>query len=348
MRKKTKQIKIGNVPIGGGAPITIQSMTNTKTDNIAETIAQIHSLAEAGCEIVRVAVPNFAAAKAIYEIKKQIKIPLVADIHFDYRLAIECANAGADKIRINPGNIGSSENTKAVVTECRNKKIPIRIGINSGSLERDIHEQYGISAEGMAESAKRHIKILEALDFTDICVSLKASDVQMTIAANMLFSEHFNYPLHIGVTESGIEYIGTIKSAIGIGGLLALGIGDTIRVSISADPVREIPAAKAILKALCIGGPGINIVSCPTCGRCSFNVIAIADELEKRVENIKKSLKVAVMGCAVNGPGEARDADFGVAGGNGEGILFKKGEIIGKTSEQNAVNALVDLITEAT
>ena len=341
----TKQITVGCVSVGGGAPITIQSMCNTKTEDVSATVAQIKALERSGCEIVRVTVPTMEAAKAVSAIKEQISIPLVADIHFDYRLAVEAAVRGADKIRINPGNIGGEENVKAVVDACRARDLPIRIGVNGGSLEKSLLARYGhVTPEALVESAMGHIALLEKFDFTDICVSVKSSDVPLNMAAYRLLHERIDYPLHLGVTEAGTPTMGLLKSAIGIGGLLCEGIGDTMRVSLTADPVEEVYAAKRILQACGIRKSGVNLVSCPTCGRTSYNMIPIAEELEKRLADCKKNITVAVMGCIVNGPGEASAADIGVAGGNGEGLIFRKGEILYKVPQEKLVDALMEEI----
>lgn len=337
-----KQIDVGGVLIGAGAPVSIQSMCNTKTEDVEATVAQIRRLAEAGCEIVRVTVPTMEAAEAVSAIKEQIGIPLVADIHFDYRLAIAAAEHGADKIRINPGNIGGEANVKAVVDACRTHHVPIRIGVNGGSLERELLRKYGrVTAEALVESALGHIHLLEKFDFTDICVSVKSSDVPMNMAAYRLLRERIDYPLHLGVTEAGTPSMGILKSAIGIGGLLCEGIGDTMRVSLTADPVEEIYAAKRILQACGIRRSGVNLVSCPTCGRTSYNMIPLAEEVEKRLADCKKNITVAVMGCVVNGPGEASSADVGIAGGKGEGLLFRRGEIVKRLPESELVDALM-------
>ena len=343
----SKQIMVGNVPVGGGAPVTIQSMCNTRTDDVAATIKQIHDLEAAGCEIIRVAVPDMAAAHAIGAIKEQISIPLVADIHFDYKLALEAAAAGVDKIRINPGNIGAPERVKAVADACRAKNIPIRIGVNGGSLEKPILAKYGgVTAQALVDSAFGHIELLHKFDFDDICVSLKSSSVPLTMAAYRLMSEQSDYPLHLGVTEAGTVEMGTLKSAIGIGGLLAMGIGDTMRVSLSANPVEEIYAAKKILKAAGLRKDGPELVSCPTCGRTSIDLIGLANQVEERLKAVDKPITVAVMGCVVNGPGEASAADVGLAGGKGEGVLFRKGEIVKKVPESQLVDELFALIEE--
>ncbi|MCX7923899.1 MAG: flavodoxin-dependent (E)-4-hydroxy-3-methylbut-2-enyl-diphosphate synthase [Clostridia bacterium] len=341
-RKATKKIRVGVIFIGGDAPITVQSMTNTDTRDVSATIEQIKRLEEAGCDIVRVAVVDNEAALAIKSIKKAIKIPLVADIHFDYRLALMCMESGVDKIRLNPGNIGDRDRVKMVADMAKERQIPIRIGVNSGSVEKHILEKYnGVTPEGMVESALGHSKILEELDFDQIAFSIKASSVPMTIAAYRLMSEKSNYPLHIGVTEAGTVYKGTVKSSVGLGCLLAEGIGDTLRVSLTGDPVEEIKAGKEILKALGIRQEGIEFVSCPTCGRCQVDLISIANEVEKKLESVEKNIKVAVMGCAVNGPGEAREADIGIAGGKGEVLLFKKGEIVRKIPQDVAADELL-------
>ena len=341
----TRQIFVGGVPIGGGAPVTIQSMTNTRTDDVAATVAQIRRLAAAGCQIVRVAVPDLAAAKAVGAIKEQIDIPLVVDIHFDYKLALECVAAGCDKVRINPGNIGGEDRVRQVADACRQKGIPIRIGVNGGSLEKPILAKYGgVTPEALVESAFGHIRLLEKFDFTDICVSLKSSSVPVTMAAYRLMSEKSDYPLHLGVTETGTPRMGVLKSAVGIGGLLALGIGDTIRVSLSADPVEEVYAARDILKAAGVRKDGPELVACPTCGRTRIDLIGLANEVEERLQSVDKPITVAVMGCAVNGPGEASAADCGIAGGVGEGLLFKKGQIIKKVPQEQLVDELFALI----
>ena len=344
-RRKTRVVKIGNILIGGDNPIAIQSMCNTKTSDVDATVKQILELEDAGCEIIRVAVPDMKAAEAIAEIKKQIHIPLVADIHFDYRLALKAIESGVDKLRINPGNIGGEDRVKAVVEAAKAKGIPIRIGVNSGSLEKDILEKYGeVTPEGLVESALRHIRILEKLDFYDIVVSIKASNVPFSLATYSLLSKEVDYPIHLGITESGTEWSGTIKSAVGIGAILAMGIGDTIRVSLTGSTVEEVKVSKAILKDLGLRKFGIEFVSCPTCGRTSIDLIGLANKVEERCRNINKDIKVAVMGCAVNGPGEAREADIGIAGGNGYGLIFKKGEIIKKLPENELLDALMEEI----
>ena len=343
-RSKTKQIKVGNVLIGGQKKVVIQSMTNTKTVDVESTVNQILELEAVGCEVVRVACPTIDDAKAIKIIKEKIHIPIVADIHFDYKIALEAIKSGVDKIRINPGNIGSIDKVKAVVEACKNKNIPIRIGVNAGSLEKDLLEKYGKpTAEAMVESARRHIKILEDLDFYDICLSLKASDLDLCIKAYEKASRTFPYPLHIGITEAGTAFSGTIKSSIGIGYLLRKGIGDTIRVSLSDDPVEEIKVCKEILKCCnLIKLP--RLVACPTCGRTQIDLIPIAKEVEKFLQTINKDITVAVMGCAVNGPGEAREADIGIAGGVKEGLLFKHGKVVKKVPQDKIVEVLKEEI----
>ena len=344
-RTETKTIQIGNLKMGGGNPVVIQSMCNTDTRDVAATVAQIHALEQAGCELVRVAVPDMEAAEAVGEIRKQIHIPLVADIHFDYRLALKVMELGIDKVRINPGNIGEESRIQQVVEMAKQKKIPIRIGVNSGSLEKDLVEKYGgVTPQGLVESALRHVKILEKYDFYDIVVSIKASDVPFSIEAYRILAEHIPYPIHVGITEAGTLYSGTIKSAVGIGAILAMGIGDTLRVSLTGDPVEEIKAAKEILKSLGLRKFGIEMISCPTCGRTQIDLISIANEVEQRCATQQKDIKVAVMGCVVNGPGEAKEADIGIAGGNGVGILFKKGELIRKVDENQLVDVLMEEI----
>ncbi len=341
----TKQICVGDVKIGGGAPVSIQSMCNTKTEDVANTVAQIHALEDAGCDIVRVTVPDMAAAEAISEIKKEICIPLVADIHFDYRLAVASAERGADKIRINPGNIGGEDRVKAVVDACKAHCVPIRIGVNGGSLEKPLLAKYGkVTPEALCESALQHISLLEKFHFEDICISVKSSDVPLNMAAYRMLHNKVDYPLHLGVTEAGTPSMGLLKSAIGIGGLLCEGIGDTIRVSLTADPVEEVYAAKRILQACGIRKSGVNLISCPTCGRTAYNMIPIVEELERRLSDCKKNLTVAVMGCVVNGPGEASAADIGIAGGKGEGLLFRKGEIIRKVPQEKLLEVLLEEI----
>lgn len=343
----TRQILVGGVPVGGGAPVTIQSMTNTRTDDVQATVDQIRRLEEAGCQIIRVAVPDMSAAKAVGAIKAVIHIPLVVDIHFDYKLALACVEEGCDAVRINPGNIGGEDRVKAVAEACKAKNLPIRIGVNGGSLEKPLLAKYGgVTPEALVESAFGHIALLEQYDFHDICVSLKSSSVITTMAAYRLMSEKSDYPLHLGVTETGTTRMGTIKSAIGIGGLLALGIGDTLRVSLSADPVEEVYAAKDILKALGMAANEPNLVSCPTCGRTRIDLIGLANQVEERLKNVHKPITVAVMGCVVNGPGEASAADVGIAGGQGEGLLFRKGEIVKKVPQEQLVDELFHLIDQ--
>lgn len=331
--------------MGGGAPVTIQSMCNTKTDDVEATVAQILQLEEAGCEIVRVAIPDQAAADAVGAIKKRIHIPLVADIHFNYRYALRCAEQGIDAIRINPGNIGGEEKVKAVAQACGDRHIPIRIGVNGGSLEKDLKAKYGgVTAEALVESALGHAALLEKHGFYDICFSVKSSDVPTTMAAYRLLHERSDYPLHLGVTEAGTPSMGLVKSAMGIGGLLCMGIGDTIRVTLTADPVEEIYAAKKILKAAGVRKGGVNLIACPTCGRTRIDLIPMAEEVERRLSGCTKNITVAVMGCAVNGPGEASAADIGIAGGNGEGLLFRRGEILYKVPQERLVDALMEEI----
>ena len=345
-RKETRKVKVGNIYIGGDAPITVQSMTNTDTRDVLSTIKQIKALEE-GCDIVRVAVLDDEASNALAQIKKHMKIPLVADIHFDYRLAISAMENGADKIRLNPGNIGDRERVRKVVKVAKERQIPIRIGVNSGSLEKEIINKYGgPTPEAMVESALNHAKILEEEDFFDIVLSLKASNVPMTIAAYRIISQKSKYPLHLGVTEAGTVNGGTIKSSIGIGCLLAEGIGDTIRVSLTGEPTNEVRVGNSILKSLEIKKRGIDFISCPTCGRCRINLIDIANEVEKRLYNVNKDIKVAIMGCEVNGPGEAKEADIGIAGGKNQAILFKKGKIIKKIPQEKIVDQLIEEINK--
>lgn len=344
-RTNTKQIIVGNVKIGGQNKVVIQSMTNTKTKDVAATVNQILELEKAGCEIIRVACLDLEDAKAIKEIKKEIHIPIVADIHFDYKIALEAINSGVNKIRINPGNIGDESKVKSVVEACKENNIPIRIGVNAGSLEKELLEKYGKpTAEAMVESAKKHVEILEKLNFFDIAISLKASNLDLCVEAYEKASKTFKYPLHLGITEAGTEFGGTIKSSIGLGVLLRQGIGDTLRVSLSDDPVKEIRVAKEILKNcnLYTGVP--NLVACPTCGRTQIDLIPIAKEMEKFLQNINADITVAVMGCAVNGPGEAKEADIGIAGGINEGLLFKKGQIIKKVKEEELLDCLKEEI----
>ena len=341
----TRQIHVGNVPVGGGAPVTIQSMTNTPTQDVQATVEQIRQLAAAGCEIVRVAVPDMEAARAVGAIRAQSPIPVVVDIHFDYRLALECIAQGCDAVRINPGNIGSPDKVAAVADACKAKGLPIRIGVNGGSLEKPLLEKYGgVTPEALVESTFGHIKLLEDCGFYDICVSLKSSSVPITMKAYEIMSKESNYPLHIGVTETGTPRMGLLKSAVGIGGLLALGIGDTLRVSLSADPVEEIYAARDILKAAGVRREGPELISCPTCGRTRIDLIGLANQVEERLAGVDKDITVAVMGCVVNGPGEASAADVGIAGGVGEGLLFKKGQVVKKVPQEKLVDELFRLI----
>ncbi len=340
-REHTRAVQIGKVQIGGGAPIAIQSMTNTRTEDVAATVAQIHRLEQAGCEIIRCTVPTLEAAKALGEIKKQISIPLVADIHFDYRMAIAAMENGADKIRINPGNIGSVDKVKAVVEVAKERHVPIRVGVNSGSLEKPLLEKYGgVTAEGIVESALDKVQMIEELGYDNLVISIKSSDVLMCVRAHEILAARTDYPLHVGITESGTVQSGNIKSAVGLGIILHQGIGDTIRVSLTGDPVEEIKSAKLILRTLGLRQGGIEVVSCPTCGRTKIDLIGLASQVEKLVEDYPLDIKVAVMGCAVNGPGEAREADIGIAGGDGEGLLIKKGEIVRKMPESELLGAL--------
>ena len=341
----SKQILVGGVPVGGGAPVTIQSMTNTRTDDAAATVEQILRLEEAGCQIIRVAVPDLAAAKAVGAIKEGIHIPLVADIHFDHKLALEAVAAGADAVRINPGNIGGADRVKAVARACAGKGIPIRVGVNGGSLEKELLAKYGgPTPEALVESAFGHIKLLNRWDFDDICVSLKTSSVPGTIAAYRKMAAESDYPLHVGLTEAGTPRMGILKSAVGIGGLLALGIGDTIRVSLSADPVEEVYAARDILRVVGLRRDEPELIACPTCGRTRIDLIGLANQVEERLRAVHKPITVAVMGCVVNGPGEAREADVGIAGGDGVGLLFRKGEIVKKVPQEELVDELFRLI----
>lgn len=341
----TRQIHVGGVPLGGGAPVTIQSMCNTPTQDVDATVEQIRRLQAAGCQIIRVAVPDMDAARAVGAIKERIDIPLVVDIHFDYKLALECVAAGCDKVRINPGNIGGEDHVRAVAKACRQHGVPIRVGVNGGSLEKPLLDKYGgTTAEALVESAMGHIRLLERYDFDQICVSMKSSSVPTTMAAYQLFSQQYDYPLHIGVTETGTPKMGVLKSAVGIGGLLALGIGDTIRVSLSADPIEEVYAARDILKAAGVRKDGPELIACPTCGRTRIDLIGLANEVERRLETVDKPITVAVMGCVVNGPGEASAADVGIAGGDGVGLLFQKGEIVKKVPQAMLVDELFQLI----
>jgi (E)-4-hydroxy-3-methylbut-2-enyl-diphosphate synthase len=345
MKKLTRQIHIGGIAIGGNAPCSVQSMCSTDTRDIAATSAQITQLADVGCEIVRCAVPDMAAAHALAEIKAMSPIPVVADIHFDYKLALQVLEGGIDGLRLNPGNIGEKWKVAEIVASAAERKVPIRIGVNAGSLEKELLQKYGHpSAEAMVESAMGHIRILEDLKYQEIKISLKASDVMKTVAAYRLFSEQSDYPLHIGITEAGTLFSGTIKSSVGLGILLADGIGDTMRVSLTGEPRDEVRVGYDILKALGLRQRGVNFVSCPTCGRCQINLIRVAEDVERRLQGIDKQITVAVMGCAVNGPGEAREADVGIAGGNGEGLVFRHGEIIRKVPEEMLAEALLEEI----
>ena len=340
-REKTKEIQIGNVTIGGGNKVAIQSMTNTKTEDVEATVAQILALEKAGCEIIRCAVPTMEAAQALRSIKKQIHTPLVADIHFDYRLAIAAIENGADKIRINPGNIGSRERVQAVVDKAKEYGVPIRVGVNSGSLEKELVEKYGkVTAEGLVESAMDKVHMIEEMGYDQLVVSIKSSDVLMCVKAHELIAKQCKYPLHVGITESGTVWAGNIKSSVGLGMILGQGIGDTIRVSLTGDPVEEIQTAKLVLKTLGLRKGGIEVVSCPTCGRTKIDLIGLANQVEKMVSDIPLDIKVAVMGCVVNGPGEAKEADIGIAGGIGEGLLIKKGEIVKKVKEDELLETL--------
>ena len=343
----TRKFYVGGVPLGGGAPVSIQSMTNTPTHDVDATLAQIRALAAAGCDIVRVAVPDLEAARAIGTLKAGSPLPLVADIHFDYRLALAAAEQGVDKIRINPGNIGSPRRVEAVAKTCKERRIPIRVGVNGGSLEKELLDKYGgPTPEAMVESALGHIRLLELYGFENICVSLKASSVPATMGAYRLMAERYDYPLHLGVTEAGTRDMGELKAAAGIGGLLGLGIGDTLRVSLTADPVEEVYAARRILKAVGLRREGPELISCPTCGRTQIDLIPMAERVEELLKGVDKPITVAVMGCVVNGPGEARHADVGIAGGKGEGVLFKHGEIVARVPEEELVPGLMKLIGE--
>lgn len=343
-RRKTKKVDFGGISIGGSSKITIQSMTNTKTKDVKATVEQVRMLRAAGCDIVRLTVPDMESARALSEILPQVDIPIVADIHFDYRLAIEALQRGVDGLRLNPGNIGGEERVRQVVREAKKRQVKIRIGVNGGSLEKNILQKYGNTPEAMVESAFEHIRILENLDFYNTVVSLKASDVAKTVEAYEMFSEKSDYPLHLGITEAGTLKAGTVKSSVGIGYLLLRGIGDTIRVSLTADPVEEVHVAKEILKSLGYCEDEIRIISCPTCGRTEIDLIALAERIEKSVAHIKKPLTVAIMGCVVNGPGEAKGADIGIAGGKGEALLFRKGEIIRRVKEEELTKVLLEEI----
>lgn len=341
LREKTKEVRIGDVVIGGSRPIVIQSMTNTHTEDVASTVDQILTLEAAGCEIIRCAVPTMEAARAFKEIKRQIHIPLVADIHFDYRLAIAAIENGADKIRINPGNIGNEERLCAVVEKAKEYEVPIRVGVNSGSLERALIEKYkGVTAEGIVESALDKVRIIEAMGYDNLVVSIKSSDVRMCVRAHELIAKECSYPLHVGITEAGTVYSGNVKSSVGLGIILYEGIGNTIRVSLTGNPIEEIKTAKLILKTLGLRKGGVEVVSCPTCGRTKIDLITLANKVEDLVADIPLDIKVAVMGCAVNGPGEAREADIGIAGGIGEGLLIKKGEVVKKVPEEKLLDTL--------
>ncbi len=343
----TRQIDVGGVKIGGGAPVTVQSMCNTPTEDVEATVRQIEGLTRAGCDIIRVAVPTMEAARAIKEIKKRISIPLVADIHFDYKLALEALEGGVDKIRINPGNIGAAGNVRAVARACEARHVPIRVGVNSGSVERELLAKYGgPTAEALFESAMGHVRLLEDVGFGDICVSVKSSTVTRCVEVYRLMHQRTDYPLHLGVTEAGTSYLGSINSAVGIGTLLNEGIGDTIRVSLTADPIEEVSAGIAILKAAGARSGGVKFVSCPTCGRTKIDLVSLAREVESRLTGVDRDITVAVMGCAVNGPGEAREADYGVAGGVGEGLLFKKGVIVKKLPYEELADGLMRLIEQ--
>ncbi|WP_270659262.1 flavodoxin-dependent (E)-4-hydroxy-3-methylbut-2-enyl-diphosphate synthase [Paraclostridium bifermentans] len=344
-RRLSREVSVGSLKIGGKNPISIQSMTNTDTRDAKATIEQIKRLEEVGCDVVRVAVPDMEAAKNIGEIKKNVNIPVIADIHFDHRLALEAIDQGVDGVRINPGNIGSIEKVKMVVNKCKEKNLKIRIGVNGGSLEKELLEKYGsATAEALVESALGHVKILEDLDFCNIVISLKSSDVYKTIEAYELISKKVDYPLHIGITESGSVKKGTIKSSIGVGALLLKGIGDTIRISLTGDPTEEVIVGKEILRSLDLLNDKIKVISCPTCGRCNIDLISVVNEVEEKINKVDKDMTVAIMGCAVNGPGEAKEADIGIAGGKGEGLLFKKGEIIRKIKGDNLVEELLNEI----
>ncbi|OSB10543.1 flavodoxin-dependent (E)-4-hydroxy-3-methylbut-2-enyl-diphosphate synthase [Paraclostridium bifermentans] len=344
-RRLSREVSVGSLKIGGNNPISIQSMTNTDTRDAKATIEQIKRLEAVGCDVVRVAVPDMEAAKNIGEIKKNVNIPVIADIHFDHRLALEAIDQGVDGVRINPGNIGSTDKVKMVVNKCKEKNLKIRIGVNGGSLEKELLEKYGsATAEALVESALGHVKILEDLDFCNIVISLKSSDIYKTIEAYELISKKVDYPLHIGITESGSVKKGTIKSSIGVGALLLKGIGDTIRISLTGDPTEEVIVGKEILRSLDLLNDKIKVISCPTCGRCNIDLISVVNEVEEKINKVDKDMTVAIMGCAVNGPGEAKEADIGIAGGKGEGLLFKKGEIIRKIKGDNLVEELLNEI----
>ena len=346
-RRMCREVSVGNVKIGGNNPISIQSMTNTDTRDAKATIAQIKRLEDVGCEIVRVAVPDMEAAKNIGEIKRNVNIPVIADIHFDYRLALEAIEQGVDGVRINPGNIGDIERVKLIVNKCKERNLKIRIGVNGGSLEKELLEKYGSATpEALVESALNHVKILEDLDFYNIVISLKSSDIYKTLDAYELISKKVDYPLHIGITESGSIKRGTIKSSIGVGALLLKGIGDTMRISLTGDPTEEVLVGKEILRSLDLLNDRIKVISCPTCGRCNIDLISVVNEVEEKINHVEKDITVAIMGCAVNGPGEAKEADIGIAGGKGEGLLFKKGEIVRKIKGNNLVEELLEEINK--
>lgn len=346
-RTDTRRIMVGGIPIGGGSPVTVQSMTNTDTTDIDATVSQAQSLVEAGCEIVRIAVPTMEAAQALAEIRKQVACPLVADIHFNYKLALASLDAGVDKLRINPGNIGERNRVEAVAHAARERSVPIRVGVNAGSLKKEIMEHHGApTAVALVESAVEEVGVLNDCGFEDVCVSLKASNVMTTVKAYRLFADRMDNPLHVGITEAGTRHYGTIKSSCGIGAILAMGIGDTIRVSLTADPVEEVGTGISILKAMGLRKAGAEVVSCPTCGRTEIDIISLAEEVERRAQTITAPIVIAVMGCVVNGPGEAREADYGIAGGKGEGLLFKKGEIVSKVPEAELVDSLFRLIED--
>jgi len=345
MRRRSKKIYLGKIAVGGDSPITVQSMTNTKTADVSATIKQINKLTKLGCEIIRVAVPDLETAVKLVEIKRKIKIPLIADIHFDYKLALEAIRQGVDGLRLNPGNIGQVEKIKEIVLNAKDAGIPIRIGVNSGSIERSLLNKYGgPTAEGMVESALKHIHILEANNFDDIVISLKSTDIMMTITAYELMAEKVDYPFHVGITEAGTLWSGTIKSAVGLGSLLSRGYGDTIRVSLTGDPVEEVRVGWQILKSLGIRKKGVEIISCPTCGRTEIDLISLAEKVEKLFSDLDKDITIAVMGCAVNGPGEAKEADIGIAGGRGEGLIFKKGKVLKKVPEDKLISELEEEI----
>ncbi len=346
-RKKTKKVWVGKIPIGGGAPVSVQSMTKTDTRDISATLKQIKRLQNAGCDIIRVAVPDMKAASVLSKIKRRIEIPLVADIHFDYRLALKAIDSGVDKLRINPGNIGAEWKVKEIVKAAKDQKIPIRVGVNAGSLPRDLLAKYKkASPPALVEAALRQIRILEDLNFDDIVVSLKSFDVPTTVEAYQIISKRTNYPLHLGITEAGLPQAGSVRSALGIGMLLDSGIGDTIRVSLTSDPTEEVRVGYEILKSLNLREHGPTIISCPTCGRCEIDIISMTKKVERKVKNIHAPLRIAVMGCVVNGPGEAKDADLGIAGGKGYGLLFRKGKVVGKAKEKDLVEALLDMVRD--